>query len=632
MSIESSSLTTITVDTSEVNIAPVIDVVNNNTHCIDNTVVSSIVEGHKKEYSIIGDNLYASVSAEQSPQWLTTLIDDVVTSNLAAAIAGPFADINSSLNTTTNLVNTLTQSNNAVIDSVNTALAAIDVASNTYVENINFESAVDSIVASHIATLNATYENTLATKTELDIAVATVNDSLASSTVALTSNYTDAIQASAIDITNAYTSLTTALSSSIDALTVTIDGNTASIIEESTIRAEETGNLYGMYNVRIALDANGQEYVTGFGLAADIINGTASSAFTVSADSFIILDPLNPDINASPFTVYTTPQTFNQGQPDEYTLNAGVYIDNAVIGQLTAGQIDTRGLTIRDDYGNIILASGTPLTSSYITPATSWLNSNVSINSDGTLSGAGSGQVTIAGLDDTVIRDGKKITSANATTYISDAAIGTAQVGQLTADNIAAGTITADKIESLSLNNALFAGSVYNLAGITTSVPAGSWLEEGTTILDEFIVDPVVSAPNREFLIDISISFITRLERNFNGTATQRAENYHVTNAIWIDKWNPSTSTWDAVYTPGTGGTYTLIGMLSGTIKTVGFTNHTGSFSFLATAGTYRLRTFTYAEAYNFSVAGPLAWDYLYGGNYGYKYFGYKSFVKIFRG
>ena len=48
-----------------------------------------------------------------------------------------------------------------------------------------------------------------------------------------------------------------------------------------------------------------------------------------------------------------------------------------VQGGLTADRIDTRGLSIKDASGNVILAAGTPLQAQYVTPDAGWLNSNL---------------------------------------------------------------------------------------------------------------------------------------------------------------------------------------------------------------------------------------------------------------
>ena len=144
--------------------------------------------------------------------------------------------------------------------------------------------------------------------------------------------------------------------------------------------------------------------------------------------------------------------------------------DKMVTGLMSADNTLTRGLTVRDTSGNILLAAGTPLNYSNITASSNWLNSNISLSSNGTLSGAGGGQVTTTGIGainvdlsnapsgilnsnvtlGTLGAGGfaylSQITSANVSTYISGAAIGTAQVGVLTAGNIGAGTIDATKI------------------------------------------------------------------------------------------------------------------------------------------------------------------------------------------
>lgn len=72
--------------------------------------------------------------------------------------------------------------------------------------------------------------------------------------------------------------------------------------------------------------------------------------------------------------------------------------DRLVTGTVTADLIDSRGLSIKDSAGNVILSAGVPLTDSNIAAPSSWINSNISIGSDGTLTGGGGGKVSITGL------------------------------------------------------------------------------------------------------------------------------------------------------------------------------------------------------------------------------------------
>ena len=167
----------------------------------------------------------------------------------------------------------------------------------------------------------------------------------------------------------------------------------AAIQEETNTRAEETGALFGEKLVKIDLAGN----VSGYGLSAYVDpDGTSMSEFRVAADTFSVgapavvkvtapsnpyhgmvwvnnTDPVKPVTywynkpdgvstgvwqttpvkGISPFIVKTSPETL-----DGITMPAGVYINSAVISRLSATQIDTRGLTIRDAAGNIILSAG----------------------------------------------------------------------------------------------------------------------------------------------------------------------------------------------------------------------------------------------------------------------------------
>lgn len=63
-------------------------------------------------------------------------------------------------------------------------------------------------------------------------------------------------------------------------------------------------------------------------------------------------------------------------------------------GQLTASQIDTRNLDIRDGAGNVIFSAGTNLASSRVNPAAGWLNSNITVSA-GQLAGIGTAGVVV---------------------------------------------------------------------------------------------------------------------------------------------------------------------------------------------------------------------------------------------
>jgi len=175
-----------------------------------------------------------------------------------------------------------------------------------------------------------------------------------------------------------------------EVLAATVGDNTAAIEEEKQVRANETGDLFGQYTVKIDLDG----YVSGYGLASQVVDGVPTSEFIVRADSFAIGAPGAPGIGYMlPFVVQSTPTTINgESVPAGVYMNsafivngsitnakiADASIDNAKIVEIDAGKIntgfldatrieagsidadkiDSRNLTIKDSSGNILFGAG----------------------------------------------------------------------------------------------------------------------------------------------------------------------------------------------------------------------------------------------------------------------------------
>lgn len=146
------------------------------------------------------------------------------------------------------------------------------------------------------------------------------------------------------------------ISSNVNALTTTVGNQTTTI-------ATQTSSIDGIkakYTVKI--DNNG--YVSGYGLMSEANNGVTVADFAIRADRFSIASPTTPTDGVAgfvappvvPFMVLSTPTTI-----DGTVFPAGAYMKSAMITKLTASQIDTRGLTVRDSAGNVILGSGTAL-------------------------------------------------------------------------------------------------------------------------------------------------------------------------------------------------------------------------------------------------------------------------------
>ena len=135
----------------------------------------------------------------------------------------------------------------------------------------------------------------------------------------------------------------------------------------------------------------------------------------------------------------------------------------SIRGQLTASQIDSRGLSIKDLSGNIILSAGTPLSTSYIsglgTLATQNTVSTAQVTGLGTLATQNAVNwntqiINIPAFGNFAYLS--TITSANISTYIAGAAIGTAYIANaaVTEALIANLAVGSAKIQDAAVTNA----------------------------------------------------------------------------------------------------------------------------------------------------------------------------------
>jgi len=170
--------------------------------------------------------------------------------------------------------------------------------------------------------------------------------------------------------------------------------------------------------------------------------------------------------------------------------------------------INSNNLTLKDGSGNVILGNGTPLNFGNITPASGWLNNNISINSNGTLSGAGGGAVTVPGLDNTIVRSANPITSANVSTYIGAAAIGTAYIqnAAITTALIGTAQITTLKVANEAITSSSFAGS-----NGFQRFASGSII---VTVDDTFATSYIYANAGDQILIDCTYYYRVEAEAN----------------------------------------------------------------------------------------------------------------------
>jgi hypothetical protein len=178
------------------------------------------------------------------------------------------------------------------------------------------------------------------------------------------------------------------------------------------------------------------------------------------------------------------------------SINANGTLSGAGSGAVTPAGINAINVSLANAPSNIINGNisidGTGSIQGIGTgTGTAVANNQISISASGVLSGAGGGSVSLAGLGAGAYAYLNQITSSNITTYIAGAAIGTAQVGVLTAANIGVsylsaisanmGTITAGTLAAgTAFAGTLEVGSSPAISG-TTMTGSGALINSGGT-------------------------------------------------------------------------------------------------------------------------------------------------------
>jgi hypothetical protein len=324
----------------------------------------SIVEGYKKEYSIVGDSLYASVSADDAPQWLVSIIDSVVSVGLANGVLD------------------LEEARNSIL----AALDEVEIAKNQYQELINIEATIDGILTSRLTTLNATLDQTRADIVTLEATKVSPEEALSIAADKISAELNEGAIKSQIDrIDSAYAGLSSAYSTSIDTLTsvwesqdaqisglanahdslqtfigIDDDGNVVSSAEGFTsltsylvgsdgvigsadsevannVYVDEFGNVRSKWEYNSNIYYDGQYYSSGFGIK----NVGGESQFWINADRFRFTNE-NITGSVTPFTIDAT------GTTPKITMTGDVEIDGDItsVKNLNADRITTGAIEL----------------------------------------------------------------------------------------------------------------------------------------------------------------------------------------------------------------------------------------------------------------------------------------------
>lgn len=327
-------------------------IIDKNVSLIDNNINVKTLEPeyeitiNRKEYNVVGDELYIPKRYEDAPQWLRDIIDNVTDVALSAKISE---------------INNLTQS-------LNNLIVELEVAKNTYTQSIISSNDINERINTAIETLNSSVMESDATILGLATTRVTPEQAQAISIDAIRTSLNDTTSGNSLGSIISGMNETTATgdytnAQSIEVLQSTIEGN-----------ADATATAIDTINTFAGIDETGAYTYTGLtGYLVDpntgVIGGGQSelqNTITTTGDSVEAKFEYGSNIkiggkyhNAG-FGLKTTMTggdgTANDPYNSEFWINAEKFkfTNNAVSGQVSPFSIDATGLQPKITFNGLV--------------------------------------------------------------------------------------------------------------------------------------------------------------------------------------------------------------------------------------------------------------------------------------
>lgn len=153
----------------------------------------------------------------------------------------------------------------------------------------------------------ATNNGNVAKIDRIDTTIADTSQAVARALVTLDASAGGNVS-NATDLTETLADFTQASATKINSLTVTVNGQTAAINQTAQAVADVNGNLNAMYNIKVAIDANGRQYAAGMGIGVQNTPAGMQSQVIFLADRFAVMSQAGSVVSL-PFVIQNG-QTF----------------------------------------------------------------------------------------------------------------------------------------------------------------------------------------------------------------------------------------------------------------------------------------------------------------------------------
>jgi hypothetical protein len=104
--------------------------------------------------------------------------------------------------------------------------------------------------------------------------------------------------ANVTDLSKTLADFTQASATQINSLKVTVNGQSAAIVQNSQVSADINNNLNAMYSIKVAVDSNGNQYAAGMGIGVQNTPSGMQSQVLFLADRFAVMTQAGGTVTA----------------------------------------------------------------------------------------------------------------------------------------------------------------------------------------------------------------------------------------------------------------------------------------------------------------------------------------------
>ncbi|EPG4897894.1 host specificity protein J [Citrobacter koseri] len=138
------------------------------------------------------------------------------------------------------------------------------------------------------------------------------------------------------DLAETLADFSQASATKINSLTVTVNGQTAAINQTAQAVADVNGNLSAMYNIKVAVDANGRQYAAGMGIGVENTPSGMQSQVLFLADRFAVMTQAGGNVTL-PFVIQNGQAFFNDAFFRNASIEFGKITDSLQSSNFLAG-------------------------------------------------------------------------------------------------------------------------------------------------------------------------------------------------------------------------------------------------------------------------------------------------------